>query len=114
MIYLDNGATTYPKPECVYKALDHSNRNAFNSGRGSYRVAREATKITDRVRKKILNINNLKEGKVIFTNSATTALNNLIFGIDIKDNDNIYISPFEHNSVIRPLETLKKQKKSIS
>ena len=40
MVYLDNAATTYPKPETVYKALDTGNRNAFNTGRGSYKVAR--------------------------------------------------------------------------
>ena len=41
MIYLDNAATTYPKPECVYLALDRANREfGFNSGRGSYKKAR--------------------------------------------------------------------------
>ncbi len=44
MIYLDNAATTYPKSENVYKALDEANRElAFNSGRGSYKCARMAT-----------------------------------------------------------------------
>lgn len=107
MIYLDNAATTYPKPDCVYNVLDKANRNAFNSGRGSYKIARETTKIIDETRQLILEINNIKNGKVIFTNSATTSLNNIIFGIDVSNGDNIYISPFEHNSVIRPLEELK-------
>ena len=110
MIYLDNGATTYPKPECVYKALDKANRNAFNTGRGSYKVAREATKVIDEVRNKIMAINGIANANVIFTSSATSALNNLIFGIDILEGDNIYISPFEHNSVIRPLEELRVKK----
>ncbi len=110
MIYFDNGATTYPKPECVYQALDRANRNAFNSGRGSYKVARESTKLIDEVRRKIMTINDIDYANVIFTNSATSALNNLIFGIDIIEGDNIYISPFEHNSVIRPLEELKEKK----
>ena len=107
MIYLDNAATTYPKPEEVYLELDKANRNAFNTGRGSYRVARDASVIKEEVRKKILKLNNIVNGKVVYTNSATTALNDLIFGIDFKDGDNIYISPFEHNSIIRPLEELK-------
>ena len=110
MIYLDNGATTYPKPECVYKALDKANRNAFNTGRGSYKVAREATKVIDEVRNKIMAINGIANANVIFTSSATSALNNLIFGIDILEGDNIYISPFVHNSVIRPLEELRVKK----
>ena len=107
MIYLDNAATTYPKPEEVYLELDKANRNAFNTGRGSYKAARVASKIKEDVRKKLLKLNNIANGKVIYTNSATNALNDLIFGMDIKDGDNIYVSPFEHNSIIRPLEELK-------
>lgn len=109
MIYFDNAATTYPKPEEVYIALDKANRNAFNTGRGSYKCAREASEIKEAVRNKILNINKIKNAKVVYTNSATTALNDLIFGINLKENDYIYISPFEHNSIIRPLEELKKR-----
>lgn len=107
MIYLDNAATTYPKPEEVYLELDKANRNAFNTGRGSYKVAREASVMKEEVRKKILKLNNIMHGKVVYTNSATDALNHLIFGVDLKDGDNVYISPFEHNSIIRPLEELK-------
>ena len=109
MIYFDNAATTYPKPEVVYEELDKANRNAFNTGRGSYKPARELTKVMDEVREKILKLNNIN-GKVAFTSSATQSLNNIIFGIDIKDNSNIYVTPFEHNSVIRPLFELKKKK----
>ena len=81
MIYLDNAATTYPKPEEVYIALDKANRNAFNTGRGSYKCAREASETKEAVRNKILNINKIKNAKVVYTNSATTSLNDLIFGI---------------------------------
>lgn len=111
MIYFDNAATTYPKPEEVYIALDKANRNAFNTGRGSYKCAREASEIKEAVRNKILDINKIKNAKVVYTNSATTALNDLIFGINLKENDYIYISPFEHNSIIRPLEELRKRMK---
>ena len=110
MIYLDNAATTYPKPEIVYKELDIVNRNAFNTGRGSYRVAREASIVKENVREKLLNLNNINNANVIYTSSATNALNNLIFGIELNKGDCVYISPFEHNSIIRPLEELKKQK----
>ena len=109
MVYLDNAATTYPKPEEVYEALDKANRNAFNTGRGSYRCAREASEVKDLVRNKIMQLNNIKNSKVVYTNSATTALNDLVFGIDLKANDYVYISPFEHNSIVRPLEELKKR-----
>ena len=109
MIYLDNAATTYPKPEEVYIALDKANRNAFNTGRGSYKCAREASEIKEAVRNKILNINKIKNAKVVYTNSATTSLNDLIFGINIKENDYIYISPFEHNAVARTLHAYQKK-----
>lgn len=109
MVYFDNAATTYPKPECVLTALDEANRNAFNTGRGSYKVAREATKIIDEVRSEILAINSIKEGNVIFTSSATQALNDIILNLEIGEGDNIYVSPFEHNSIIRVLEEVKKK-----
>ena len=111
MIYLDNAATTYPKPEEVYAELNNANRNAFNTGRGSYKCAREASEVKELVRNKLLKLNNIQNAKVIYTSSATIALNDLIFGIDVEENDYIYISPFEHNSIIRPLEELKKRKK---
>ncbi len=109
MIYLDNAATTYPKPEIVYKELDRANRNAFNTGRGSYKPAREASIIKENVRKKILELNNINKGNVVFTSSATSSLNDIIFGINLKKGDCVYVSPFEHNSIIRPLEELKKR-----
>lgn len=107
MIYLDNAATTYPKPESVYKELDIANRNAFNTGRGSYKVAREQSKIIDDVREKLLKISKMDNSDVIFTSSATSSLNAIILGLDYKEGDTVYISPFEHNSVIRVLETVK-------
>ena len=55
MIYLDNAATTFPKPESVYKKLDEANRNyAFNSGRGSYKKSKEISRIIDDTREKLL------------------------------------------------------------
>ena len=107
MIYLDNAATTYPKPEKVLEALDEANRNAFNAGRGGYTSARESTLLIDKVRQKLLDINNIKEGNVILLPSATIALNSIIFGLSLKKGDNVYVSPFEHNSIMRALYELK-------
>ena len=109
MVYLDNAATTYPKPESVLKALDLANRNAFNSGRGGYDAARKSTKVIDEVREKLLKLNNIEDGKVILLPSATIALNSIIFGLNVKKGDNIYISPFEHNSIVRAIHELKKR-----
>ena len=110
MIYLDNAATTYPKPEKVLLALDIANRNAFNSGRGGYLAAKKSTAIIDEVRRKLLEINKINSGSVILNPSATNALNTIIFGIDWKKGDNVYVSPFEHNSIMRALHHIKKEK----
>ena len=110
MIYLDNAATTFPKPECIYKRIEESSRNAFNSGRGSYKVAKEKAKIIEETRELILSLNHLINCSVVFTPSATLSLNQIIFGIDFNKGDYVYVSPFEHNAVMRPLESIKKDK----
>ena len=109
MIYLDNAATTYPKPECVYEAVDKANREmAFNSGRGSYKKAKEVSIKIDETRELLAEIIKTNKNNVIFKTSSTSALNNIILGLEWNEGDNVYISPFEHNSVIRPLEYIKK------
>ena len=108
MIYLDNAATTYPKPECVYEALDNANRNmAFNAGRGSYKEAKEVSSLIDETRRMIAELVNSNANQVYFESSATEALNIIINGLDLKEGDTVYISPFEHNAVVRPLYNLK-------
>ena len=109
MIYLDNAATTYPKSESVYQALDEANRNyAFNTGRGSYAKARIATEIIDTTKKQIKElVNAAVNSRVIFTPSITIALNQILQGIDFCKGDNIYYSPYEHNAVARTLHLIK-------
>ncbi len=110
MIYLDNAATTYPKPEEVYQALDNANRHlAFNAGRGEYKESTEAFNLIEDTRKKVANLVGESKEKVIFTSSATESLNIIINGIKITDGDYVYVSPFEHNAVIRPLKNLQKK-----
>lgn len=109
MIYFDNAATTYPKPEEVYKALDNANRNlAFNAGRGEYKESAEAFNLIEDTRKKLASLIGAKKESVVFTSSATESLNLIINGLDICDGDYVYVSPFEHNAVIRPLKNLQK------
>ena len=110
MIYLDNAATTFPKPECVYKRIEYASRNAFNSGRGSYKVAREKIRIIEETRELILDLNHFLDCQVVFTSSATLALNQIIFGIDFNKGDFVYVTPFEHNAVMRPLERIRQEK----
>lgn len=107
MIYLDNSATTFPKPECVYEIIDKTSRNAFNAGRGAYNQSKDALKTIDNARIEIASFVNANPSKVIFTSSATEALNTIINGIGIKDGDNVYVTPFEHNAIIRTLNAKK-------
>lgn len=111
MIYLDNAATTYPKSESVYQALDEANRKyAFNAGRGSYAKARIATEIIDTTKKQLKELVNASvNSSVIFTPSITIALNQILQGIDFGKGDNIYYSPYEHNAVARTLHLIKSQ-----
>ena len=104
MIYLDNSATTYPKPECVYTALDNANRNmSFNAGRGSYLQSKKAFDTINLARKIIGDYISTSKEKVIFTSSATESLNLIISGLELNEGDNVYVSVFEHNAVMRTL-----------
>ena len=110
MIYFDNSATTYPKPSCVYEALDYANRNlAFNAGRGQYSKAKEASDVIIEARKQIASFINCDYRCVTFLSSATESLNLIINGLHIIDGDNVYISPFEHNAIVRPLYNLQRK-----
>ena len=107
-IYLDNAATTFPKPESVYTEMDYVNRNlAVNTGRGSYSLARKATEIIDRTREKALKLIKGKDvADIVLTPSATIAMNVIIGGLDWSGADVCYVSPFEHNAVMRPLHLI--------
>lgn len=110
MIYLDNAATTFPKPEAVYRAMDEANRYAaVNAGRGVYKAAKEAAKlITDTKIKiaKLFNCDGLAD--IVFTPSVTHAVNQVINGLDITTNTILYLSPYEHNAVARTVEKVRK------
>lgn len=114
MIYLDNAATTFPKPECVYEALDNANRNyGFNSGRGGYKKAKEVSKIIDNTRELLSEYVETDKENVIFMPSSTISLNAIIFGLNWKEGDYVFVSPFEHNAIMRPLEEIRKRYKII-
>ncbi|MEG1151074.1 MAG: aminotransferase class V-fold PLP-dependent enzyme [Malacoplasma sp.] len=103
MIYLDNAATTYPKPEEVYKYIDYLNRNySFNAGRGSYKKAQEVSKMIEETRKLVSKVVN--SSTTIFSSSATFAMNQIIYGLELNEFSNVYYSPYEHNAVMRTLQ----------
>lgn len=108
MIYLDNAATTNPKPDTVYDAVDMALRSySVNAGRGSYSIAREASQAIDNCKHSILRMAQITDGyRIFFTPSATHAMNQLIFGLKCDEYTNIYVTPFEHNAVMRPVHHL--------
>jgi len=108
MIYLDNAATTFPKPDAVYEAVMECMKNyAANPGRGSYAMAVKASEKVVDTRKEIaelFNVSNLFN--IIFTCSATEGLNIGIKGI-LKKGDHVITTVMEHNSVLRPINYIK-------
>lgn len=105
MIYLDNAATTYPKPEEVYQKIDWANRNiAINAGRGSYKVAQEASRLIEDTRRRLIDlVHGAGHEHAVLFPSATIALNVILNGLSFSDGDVIYVSPYEHNAVARTL-----------
>ena len=110
-IYLDNAATTFPKPECVYQAMDEIARTgAVNAGRGSYALARKASGLIESTRKQIKELAGADDvAEVVFTASATLACNLILGGFEWKQTDIVYVSPFEHNAMMRVLHHYQKQ-----
>ena len=110
--YFDNAATTYPKPECVYQAMDSFNRECGVSlGRGQHKLSAKATFVADETRELLLQLFHCSNKEVVFTSTATEALNIILNGICVPEGANVYISPFEHNAVTRTLYHLQSKVK---
>jgi cysteine desulfurase family protein len=110
MIYLDNAATSYPKPESVYKAIDHFNRDiGANPGRSDYAAAREAAKIVSETRESVADLFHADGAdQIVFTSNATEALNLGLKGL-LRRGEHVITTVTEHNSVLRPLRSLMEQ-----
>lgn len=115
MIYLDNAATTFPKPESVYAAMDKMNREgAVNSGRGSYKLAQSASKLISETKTKLRKLVHVDaSAAVVFSPSITIAINQIVNGISFRQKAVVYVSPYEHNAVARSLYELSKRKDLI-
>ena len=107
MIYLDNSATTFPKPSEVVRAVNSAVKNyGFNPGRGGYRQSLRTAQKVYEARETIRSFFNAPSVEsVIFTPSCTQALNTVIKGV-LKQGDHAIISSFEHNAVARPIHKL--------
>ena len=110
MIYLDNGATSWPKPESVYQTMDAFLREkGGNPGRGSHSVAAAAKETIEETRMLVARFINAPEMKrVIFTLNCTDALNMGLKGL-LRPGDHVISSSIGHNSLIRPLKKLERQ-----
>lgn len=104
IIYLDNGATTYPKPEEVYRVMDCYYRHfGVNPGRSGYDLCMIAGNIIEETRRLLTKFFNGNDfNRLIFSLNATDALNLAIFGL-LKPGDHAITTNVEHNSVLRPL-----------
>lgn len=107
MIYLDNAATSFPKPETVAAAMvDYLTNVGASPGRSGHQLAAAAGRILFQTRKALTRLFNLDDpGRIIFTENATYALNLSLFGL-LQPGDRVLTTGLEHNSVMRPLRHL--------
>jgi cysteine desulfurase / selenocysteine lyase len=109
-IYLDNAATTFPKPEQVYRAVDHALRGiGVGPGRGSYRQGLAASRMVFEAREAVAGLFGIRDSaRVVFTHSATESLNLALNGL-LKPGDHVVSTTMEHNSLLRPLHLAEKK-----
>src|SRR5581483_1129842 len=107
MIYLDNAAISFPKPEAVYQTLDRfARQNLANPGRAGHKMALAAERALDDCRH-LLNqfFHGMGPERFVFTLNGTDALNMAFKGV-LNDGDHVVTSDLEHNSVSRPLRAM--------
>ncbi|MFZ3072128.1 MAG: aminotransferase class V-fold PLP-dependent enzyme [Thermodesulfobacteriota bacterium] len=115
MIYLDNAATSFPKPDSVCKRIDEVLRHiGGNPGRGSHKMAIEASRVVFSARESVASLFNIADSsRVVFTKNATEAINVALKGL-LKKGDHAITTSFEHNSVVRTLARLEREGVSIT
>ena len=110
MIYLDNAATTFKKPVNVIEAINHALTSYGNSGRGAHKASLDSGRMIYETREKISSFFGSSDpSKVIFTSNATEGLNIVLFGL-FKSGDHVISTVTEHNSVLRPLYKMEKER----
>ncbi|NPA15342.1 MAG: aminotransferase class V-fold PLP-dependent enzyme [Deferribacteres bacterium] len=108
IIYLDNAATSFPKPkEVVEKAFEFITRSGANPGRAGHRLSVEASRILFECRKALSEMLDVeREERLIFTKNATEGLNVVAYGLLKDKKGNVVTTSLEHNSVMRPLRLI--------
>lgn len=113
LIYLDNAATSWPKPENVYKFMtDFYRECGVNPGRSGFDKAIEAGNLVDELRKRLTRFfggDETNPERLCFAYNATDALNLIIQGL-LSEGDHVVTTNLEHNSVIRPINHLVRDK----
>lgn len=110
LIYLDNAATTFPKPAAILsRMIDIYARHGVSPGRGSYDLAAEASELVSKTRRKVAHFFGAPNAdRVIFAGNATDALNIALQGM-LRPGDHVVSTKLEHNSVLRPLFHLRQK-----
>jgi cysteine desulfurase / selenocysteine lyase len=108
-LYFDNAATSWPKPETVYKAAEQQMRNAAgNPGRSGHTRTLEADRLIYKTREAVATLFNVKDpSRIVFTFNATDSLNIALKGF-IAKGDHVIHTAMDHNSVLRPLGRLRR------
>lgn len=110
MIYLDNGATSYPKPRVMTAAMEECMlRYCGNPGRSGHQMSMKTGEEVYRARRKIAHFFQIEKAEqIVFTKNTTEALNLGIKGV-LSAGDHVITTSMEHNSVLRPLKALEKK-----
>lgn len=110
MIYLDNGATSYPKPKGMIAAMEECMlKYCGNPGRSGHFMSMKTGEEVYHARRKIAELFNIEQAeRLIFTKNTTEALNLAIYG-SLREGDHVITTSMEHNSVLRPLKALEKK-----
>ena len=107
MIYLDNGATSYPKPDCMLMAMGECMKYyCGNPGRSGHSMSMKTGEEVYHARRKVSSLFNIKKPeRLVFTKNTTEAINLGLRGL-LKSGDHVITTSMEHNSVIRPIRSL--------
>lgn len=110
-IYLDNAATTWPKPEAVYAAVENAMRElGAPAGRGAYEQAAIVEREISRTRSNVAELLGVSESRrVVFTQNGTDSLNTALHGL-LRPGNHVVATAIEHNSVLRPLQWLRRHR----
>ena len=105
MIYLDYGATSFHKPQSVYRAVESAMRRCASPGRGGYPAAQQGAQAVFACRETAAELFGCRPEQVVLTSSCTHGLNIAVHSL-VTPGAKVAVSGFEHNAVVRPLYAL--------